>query len=87
MQYFVYILYSVAQDLFYIGSCSNPEERLRKHLANHKGFTSRTKDWEICYLECFSEKTAAVKREKQLKSWKSKKKIQILVDDYRAKNL
>ena len=75
MNYFVYILYSVSLDLYYIGSCANLEERLRKHLSNHKGFTSRAKDWIICHFETFSDKTLALKRERQLKSWKSREKI------------
>ncbi|NJO25616.1 MAG: GIY-YIG nuclease family protein [Bacteroidia bacterium] len=32
MGYYVYILYSVSSDLFYIGSSADPEERLLKHL-------------------------------------------------------
>jgi putative endonuclease len=81
MTYFVYILYSVSLDLYYIGSSVNPEERLRKHLANHGGFTSKAKDWLICYSESFSDKTEALKRERQLKSWKSREKIVQLIQD------
>lgn len=67
MSYFVYILYSKSLDLYYIGFSENPEKRLKKHLANHKGFTAKAKDWFICYTEPFSEKKEALKREKQLK--------------------
>jgi len=81
MAHFVYILYSVSLDLYYIGSSANPEKRLRKHLANHRGFTSKTKDWMICHSESFLEKTEALKRERQLKSWKSRKKIQQLIQN------
>ena len=81
MAHYVYILYSVSLDLFYIGSSVNPQERLRKHLANHKGFTSKVKDWLICYSEPFPEKTEALKRERQLKSWKSREKIQQLIQN------
>jgi putative endonuclease len=79
MAYFTYILYSESLDLYYIGSSENPQERLRKHLANHKGFTSRAKDWIICYTESFMGKTEALKREKQLKGWKNRERIQLLV--------
>ncbi|MBC7874476.1 MAG: GIY-YIG nuclease family protein [Ferruginibacter sp.] len=75
MNYFVYILYSVSLDLYYIGSSANLKERLRKHLSNHRGFTSKAKDWIICHSESFSDKTEALKREKQLKSWKNRQKI------------
>ncbi|HUR64967.1 MAG TPA: GIY-YIG nuclease family protein [Chitinophagaceae bacterium] len=80
MNYFVYILYSVTLDLYYIGSSADPEERLRKHLANHRGFTARAKDWSICFLESFADKKEAIKRERQLKSWKNRKIIQLLVE-------
>jgi putative endonuclease len=81
MTYFIYILYSVSLDLYYIGSSANPQERLRKHLANHRGFTSKAKDWSICYTESFSDKTEALKRERQLKSWKSRVKILQLIQN------
>ena len=79
MPHFIYILYSISLDLYYIGSSANPEERLKKHLSNHRGFTSKAKDWFICYLEAFEEKTGALKREKQLKRWKNREMIQRLI--------
>ncbi len=81
MIYFIYILYSVSLDLYYIGSSANPEERLRKHLTNHVGFTSKAKDWLICYSESFLDKAEALKRERQLKSWKSREKILQLIQN------
>jgi putative endonuclease len=78
--YFVYILYSATLDLYYIGFSQNPDVRLMKHLANHKGFTSKAKDWQLMYKECFQEKSAALKREKQLKRWKSKIRIKQLIE-------
>jgi putative endonuclease len=50
-----------------------------KHLANHKGFTAKAKDWVICFTEGFSSKTEALKREKQLKNWKNREKIKQLI--------
>ncbi|MGE8553537.1 MAG: GIY-YIG nuclease family protein [Chryseobacterium jejuense] len=47
---YCYILYSESLEKYYIGhSCDDLQERLRKHLANHKGFTSKAKDWIIVY--------------------------------------
>ncbi len=79
MAFYVYILYSKQLDLYYIGSSGNVDERLKKHLAKHKGFTARAKDWIICYTNAFETKAEALKFEKQLKGWKSRKKIQQLV--------
>ncbi len=82
MQYFVYILYSKSLDLYYIGSSKNPVERLRKHLSNHKGYTSKAKDWKISYTEFFDSKLLAFKREKQLKGWKNRSRIKELIKMY-----
>ncbi|MCB9302248.1 MAG: GIY-YIG nuclease family protein [Lewinellaceae bacterium] len=38
--YFCYILFSNDLDKYYVGHCQAPiEQRLQKHLTNHKGFT------------------------------------------------
>ncbi|AZB30186.1 GIY-YIG nuclease family protein [Chryseobacterium balustinum] len=79
---FCYILYSKSLDKYYIGSsCEDLQERLKKHLSNHKGYTSKTKDWIIVYFEEFPDKSSAYKRELQIKSWKSKIKIIELIKD------
>ena len=52
--YFCYILYSKSLDRYYIGHTGeNLDERLRKHLSNHNGFTARAKDWSVVYLKLF----------------------------------
>ena len=77
---YCYILYSQSLNKFYIGhSCEALQERLRKHLSNHKGFTSKVKDWEIIYSEKFDSKSNAYKREREIKSWKSAFRIQQLI--------
>jgi putative endonuclease len=80
--YFVYILYSATLDLFYIGSSENPQERLKKHLASHRGFTSKAKDWTIVYREAFDTKSEALVREQQLKRWKNRNRIKKLIENF-----
>ena len=78
---YCYILYSESLDRYYIGhSCEDLQERLRKHLSNHKGFTAKTKDWIIIYYETFDSKNNAYKREREIKAWKNKLKIQKLIN-------
>jgi len=56
----VYILYSSSLDRYYIGSTTQPvEERLRRHLSDHKGFTAKAKDWCIIYSESCVDKPSA----------------------------
>ena len=79
--YFFYILYSDTIDSFYIGHSANLDERVRKHNTNHKGFTGRATDWILVYAEEFTSKTLAHARERQVKSWKSRKKIEALLQE------
>ena len=78
--YFVYILYSLAIDGYYIGYTGDVlSERLRKHNTNHKGYTGRTNDWVYVYKECFETSAEAYARERYIKSRKSKKYIGELI--------
>ena len=50
--YFCYILFSNDLDKYYVGHCQAPiEQRLQKHLTNHKGFTGKAKDWIVVHCE------------------------------------
>ena len=80
MIYNVYIIYSVQADKYYVGfSGYDLSERLRKHNSNHSGFTGKVSDWQIVFTQKFEEKSEAMKREKEIKSWKSRKAIERLV--------
>ncbi|WP_422348949.1 GIY-YIG nuclease family protein [Flagellimonas sp.] len=79
MKYWVYILYSGHLDKYYVGSTQDIEGRLQRHLAAHKGFTSHAKDWVLKYQEPFGTKSEAVKREFQIKKWKSRAMIERLI--------
>ena len=54
-------------------------ERVRKHNSNHSGFTGKIGDWELVYTEIVESKTEALKREIQIKKWKSRKKLEQLI--------
>ncbi len=77
--YHFYILHSKSLDRYYIGSTSNLEDRLRRHLSNHQGFTSKAKDWEIVYCEAFLSSKEAQVRERWVKNQKSRKVIEGLI--------
>jgi putative endonuclease len=75
-----YILFSGLRNRHYIGhTCEDLSERLRKHNSNHKGFTGGHVDWEVVYFESFPDKSTAFKREREVKSWKSRKKLMELI--------
>ena len=69
--FYLYILHSASADKFYVGyTGDDPNERVRKHNSNHKGFTGFARDWAIVYTELFESKAEAIAREKQIKNWK-----------------
>ena len=77
--YYFYIIYSSDLDKYYTGFSSNPEERIRKHNTDHRGYTGKTNDWKLVYKEQYSSKKDAVKRERQVKKWKSRSRIETIV--------
>ena len=67
--FIVYALYSRVYDKIYIGFTSNMEERFKSHNElSKKGWTVKFRPWEIIYHESHSTKSAAMKREKELKT-------------------
>ena len=81
MEFKVYILFSQIKNRYYIGFTSNLEERVIRHNQKSKGFTGNVSDWKVIYIENYKTKEEALKREKQIKSWKSKVKIQELISN------
>ena len=79
MNYTVYILFSETKNKYYIGFTADLAERLTRHNQKSKGFTGNVNDWKIVYTEFYETKEEALKREKQLKSWKSRIKIELLI--------
>ena len=77
--YFVYIIYSQKLDKYYIGFSTDIESRLKKHNSISKGFTNPGKPWTLKYYEIFNSKNEALAREKQLKNWKNRRRIEDLI--------
>ena len=78
IMWFVYILLCSDGSL-YIGSSNNPGVRFSDH-KNGKGgrYTRSHKPLKLLYTERFESKSAALKRESQIKGWSKEKKIRIL---------
>jgi putative endonuclease len=76
----VYVLYSEKYNKIYVGMTSNLEERFKSHNElGKKGWTLKFRPWEILYTEEFADKSAALKREKQLNSGHGRNFIRSLV--------
>ena len=77
---FFYILYSRRSNRFYVGHTTESLGiRLAKHNSNHGGYTGKSKDWAIVYSEKYDSKLIAYRREREVKSWKSRSRIEKLI--------
>lgn len=80
MKFYLYIIFSTKRNRYYVGHTGgNIDERLRKHNTNHKGFSGRLGDWKLVYAEEYDTKESAYAREREIKSWKSRKMIEKLM--------
>ena len=64
--FYVYVLKEMERERFYIGSTSD----LRKRVAEHnqgKNQSTQNRQWQVVYYEAYLTKSAAYKREHQLK--------------------
>ena len=80
----VYILQSESTQRFYIGCGEKPLARLAEHQRGQTVSTRNRGPWVLVYQEPFESLAEARRRERQLKSWKSHRSIQGLIDASRA---
>jgi putative endonuclease len=80
----VYILYSKAADRYYVGHTADLQLRLYSH--NHSlhtlnKYTRKNGPWTRVYQESnFATRSDAMIREREIKGWKSSKRIKALVE-------
>jgi len=70
MPYFVYVLRSLKDSRHYIGSTSNLEARVAFHNAGLQRSTKSRIPFKLIYSEVMPDKGSALKREKEIKSYK-----------------
>ena len=68
--YYVYILRSLINGRYYVGSTSDLESRVRRHNAGGSTWTKKSRPWEVVYSERQTTKSEAVKREREIKGYK-----------------
>ena len=67
--FFVYVLRN-SQGRLYVGFTQDLERRVRQHQDDEGGWTKGKGPWELVHHEGFSERTEALKRERNLKRGK-----------------
>lgn len=78
-QYFVYILTNKYNNVLYVGITNNLIRRVYEHKNKLiSGFTSKYNVNKLVYYESFQSVFDAIKREKEIKGWKSEKKVALI---------
>ena len=76
---YVYILFSKRNGTLYVGVTSNIIKRIWEHKNKVvKGFTQKYSVDKLGYYEIFDNIESAIIREKQIKSWSRKKKLELI---------
>ena len=77
--FYTYIIQIQNNGRFYIGSCQDIEIRIGRHNAGATPSTKSNRPWKLVYLEKFQSNSDALKREREIKSKKSRKYIEFLI--------
>jgi putative endonuclease len=81
MNYFVYILRSLKDHKYYIGSTSDVDARLLYHNSGRQKSTKWRIPFELVYSERLPDKSSALIREKQIKSYKGGQAFKRLIGE------
>lgn len=75
----MFILWQVKNGTLYIGITSNPQKRIYEHKNGLvEGFTKKYQVHSLVHLEIFNDPYTAISREKQLKKWNRKWKLDLI---------
>jgi len=78
-QYYVYILANKLNTVLYTGITNNIKRRVYEHKNKLvKGFTKTYNVDKLVYYEVFDDPYNAISREKKIKGWIRKKKVELI---------
>lgn len=77
--FFTYILWSDSLGKFYVGHTGDLESRLAYHNSGNVTSTREGVPWVLVYSESFATRGEAMKRETEIKRWKSAAAIRRLI--------
>ena len=81
MPYYIYILQSLKDNKYYIGSTSDVAARVQFHNAGLQQSTRNRIPFKLVLFEEYGSKKDALKREKQIKSWKGGEAFKKLITE------
>ncbi|HTB99921.1 MAG TPA: GIY-YIG nuclease family protein [Ferruginibacter sp.] len=80
-EYYIYVLTNLTKRVLYVGVTNNLPQRVAEHYIERgstKSFTGRYHCYYLIYFEKTRYVDIAIKREKQLKGWTRKKKLELI---------
>lgn len=82
-EFVVYVLFSEEYNKNYVGFTSNLIERFKSHnYLGKKGYTIKFRPWKVLHVEFFTNKAAALSREKFFKTGKGRELIKNILQSY-----
>jgi putative endonuclease len=74
--YFVYVLRN-PEGRLYIGFTTDLNKRLHQHQEGEGGWTRRRGPWELVHYETFTDRSEAMRRERNLKRGRTNQELRI----------
>jgi putative endonuclease len=84
MPFVVYIIQSQKDGSYYIGSTQDLSKRIERHNQGRSKYTKIKCPWDLVYFEEHPNRSAAVKRENEIKRHKRKDYIEVLIKNHQA---
>ena len=82
MFYYVYVLKSEKDSLFYIGYTTNLKKRLADHNKGKNFSTKFRRPFKLIFYESYLNKSDALRREKYFKTSPGKRVLRLILRDY-----
>ena len=79
MTFHLYILRSQTTGRYYVGQSQDLAARISYHNANYSKSLRNRGPWQLVYKEEYSTRSEALRREREIKSWKDRRMIERLV--------
>jgi putative endonuclease len=86
MPVFVYILKSLKDGTYYVGSTQDVESRVKHHNQTGTQYTKQKRPWELVYTEEHPDRSTAMQREYAIKKGGGKKFIEAFLKKSRRAN-
>ena len=80
MKHYLYILQSLKDHKYYIGETTDVDRRLIFHNSGRQRSTRHRIPFKLVLTETFETRKEALKREKQIKSWKGGEALKKLIE-------